>query len=95
MRTGLLRVLYLSALVLSGQTTPVKYAKSQPISKSGPFKAVAREQHANSNVSLPVKKVILYKNGVGYFEPGGRVRGNQEPGIAARHFSFCHTTSYL
>jgi hypothetical protein len=66
-----------------------------PYQKSGPFKAVARQQDATSKVSLPVKKVILYKNGVGYFEQGGRVRENQELGIAARHFSFCHTTSYL
>lgn len=27
---------------------------------------------------LPVTRVILYKNGVGYFEHAGRVRGNQE-----------------
>jgi hypothetical protein len=28
--------------------------------------------------SLPVKKVVLYKNGVGYFEHTGRVWGNQD-----------------
>src|SRR5215472_10578643 len=27
---------------------------------------------------LPVRRVVLYKNGVGYFEHSGRVRGNQE-----------------
>src|SRR5512139_3511369 len=27
--------------------------------------------------ALPVKRVVLYKNGVGYFEHLGRVRGNQ------------------
>src|SRR5512136_960011 len=27
--------------------------------------------------TLPVKRVVLYKNGVGYFEHLGRVRGNQ------------------
>jgi hypothetical protein len=27
---------------------------------------------------LPVRKVVLYKNGVGYFEHSGRVRGNQD-----------------
>lgn len=31
---------------------------------------------------LPVKRVVLYKNGVGYFEHLGRVRNNQEVGIA-------------
>lgn len=30
---------------------------------------------------LPVKRVVLYKNGVGYFEHSTRVRGNQELGI--------------
>src|SRR5437660_1712771 len=29
-------------------------------------------------VRLPVRKVVLYKNGVGYFEHAGQVRGNQE-----------------
>src|SRR4029077_4692402 len=28
--------------------------------------------------SLPVRKVVLYKNGVGYFEHTGRVWGNQD-----------------
>src|SRR5713226_4401588 len=27
---------------------------------------------------LPVRRVVLYKNGVGYFEHTGRVSGNQE-----------------
>src|SRR5712671_6957342 len=30
---------------------------------------------------LPVKRVVLYKNGVGYFEHIGRVQGSQEVGI--------------
>jgi hypothetical protein len=30
---------------------------------------------------LPVKRVVLYKNGVGYFEHVGQVRGNQEVSI--------------
>lgn len=30
---------------------------------------------------LPVKRVVLYKNGVGYFEHSARVRGDQELGI--------------
>jgi hypothetical protein len=30
---------------------------------------------------LPVKRVVLYKNGIGYFEHSARVRGNQELGI--------------
>src|SRR2546421_6676002 len=30
---------------------------------------------------LPVKRVVLYKNGVGYFEHVGQVQGNQDVGI--------------
>jgi hypothetical protein len=37
-----------------------------------------KDPEASASVSLPVKKVILYKNGVGYFEHCGRVRGNQD-----------------
>jgi hypothetical protein len=33
---------------------------------------------AESPVSLPVRKVVLYKNGIGYFEHLGKVRGTQE-----------------
>ena len=31
-----------------------------------------------SNNALPIKRVVLYKNGVGYFEHLGRVNGNQD-----------------
>src|SRR5215467_6893682 len=31
-----------------------------------------------STAKLPVRRVVLYKNGVGYFEHLGRVRGNQD-----------------
>src|SRR5512140_320708 len=30
---------------------------------------------------LPVRRVVLYKNGVGYFEHAGRITGDQELGI--------------
>ncbi len=35
----------------------------------------------NGAAVLPVKRVVLYKNGVGYFEHAGRVRGNQDLSI--------------
>jgi len=54
------------------------FAQDTPV-KSTQFKS--REPVANSNVPLPVKKVVLYKNGVGYFEHRGQVRGSQEFGI--------------
>ena len=34
-----------------------------------------------SAARLPVTRVILYKNGVGYFEHSGRIRGNQDVDI--------------
>ena len=33
---------------------------------------------ADSAARLPVTRVILYKNGVGYFEHSGQVRGSQD-----------------
>jgi hypothetical protein len=36
---------------------------------------------AESQARLPVKRVVLYKNGVGYFEHSARVRGAQELNI--------------
>jgi hypothetical protein len=33
---------------------------------------------ADDNSALPVKRVVLYKNGVGYFEHVGKVQGNQQ-----------------
>jgi len=40
-----------------------------------------QEAVRRAGVSLPVKRVVLYKNGVGYFEHKGQVQGNQELGI--------------
>jgi len=36
---------------------------------------------AGSSARLPVKRVVLYKNGIGYFEHTARVHGNQDLGI--------------
>src|SRR5437879_961182 len=38
----------------------------------------ARENLSATTAKLPVRRVVLYKNGVGYFEHLGRVRGSQE-----------------
>jgi hypothetical protein len=53
------------------------FAQDNPVKQS----QRGQEPEASTSVSLPVKKVILYKNGVGYFEHTGRVRGNQDFGI--------------
>jgi hypothetical protein len=44
-------------------------------------KAVTEDAGSDSSSRLPVKRVVLYKNGVGYFEHSARVRGNQDLGI--------------
>ena len=70
-----MRIAYLClCLLLSGsilaQDGPVKSAKTK-----------SQVPAANSSVPLPVSKVLLYKNGVGYFEHKGKVRGDQQFGI--------------
>ncbi len=42
---------------------------------------VAQSSAPSSSVRLPVKRVILYKNGVGYFEHSGQVNGNEDVNI--------------
>src|SRR3954470_3359827 len=36
---------------------------------------------AADSASLPVRKVVLYKSGIGYFEHRGPVRGNQDVSV--------------
>jgi hypothetical protein len=43
--------------------------------------APAPAQETSDANKLPVKRVVLYKNGVGYFEHLGQVRGNQDVSI--------------
>ena len=70
MRTHHLCVALLFAAATFAQTAPVRQEKMDPNAKE-----------TTGSASLPVKKVVLYKNGVGYFEHSGRVHGNQELGI--------------
>jgi hypothetical protein len=46
-----------------------------------PSGRTAADVAADSQERLPVKRVVLYKNGVGYFEHSARVRGTQELNI--------------
>ncbi len=50
-------------------------AQQKPSGRTAPDAA------ADSQERLPVKRVVLYKNGVGYFEHSARVRGAQELNI--------------
>ncbi len=60
--------------------TPVVAAQSKP----APPQSAPKAQLAAPQVlvkDLPVRKVVLYKNGVGYFEHAGTVSGNQHVAI--------------
>jgi hypothetical protein len=61
--------------IVQAQTKPA-VAKPNSI-----LKAVTEEALRDSSSRLPVKRVVLYKNGVGYFEHSAKVRGNQDLGI--------------
>lgn len=69
MRKTILFVILAVSLSVSAQTK----APAQP-------KAPAASADATATV-LPVKRVVLYKNGVGYFEHSGKVRGDQDLSI--------------
>ncbi|HXZ79216.1 MAG TPA: hypothetical protein VEG30_04745 [Terriglobales bacterium] len=60
-------------------------AMTEPI-PSRPTTASAAPVSPNGH--LPIKRVVLYKNGVGYFEHSGRIRGNQ-------HLTIDFTSSQL
>jgi hypothetical protein len=56
---------------------PSGFGQSQKVSAAAE-KATSVTQDAESAAKLPVRRVVLYKNGVGYFEHLGHVRGNQK-----------------
>ena len=64
-------LVWLLVLPCAAQKKPAD-AKAAPLASSTPDKA------ADSAARLPVKRVVLYKNGIGYFEHTARVRGTQE-----------------
>ena len=66
--------LFLFMLTLAAQPPAGKLAKLKP-----PATAEAATPIAVKD--LPVRKVVLYKNGVGYFEHAGTVSGNQKVAI--------------
>jgi hypothetical protein len=44
-------------------------------------RASAAQRSASPDTRLPVRRVILYKNGIGYFEHLGKIRGNENVAI--------------
>src|SRR5271170_1115393 len=72
-----LRLLGVSLLVCNfSQAQEKTTAPPQP--QPSAAASEARSDAAESAAKLPVRRVVLYKNGVGYFEHLGRVRGSQD-----------------
>src|SRR2546421_8841404 len=60
------------ATLAQEKTTPTARSQNTEAANKG-------SEYANpSAAKLPVRRVVLYKNGVGYFEHLGRVRGSQD-----------------
>jgi hypothetical protein len=69
----------LPAPAVAGPQTKSAAAQSQPKQRAPATSPFAETESAkeSSGARLPVRRVILYKTGVGYFEHLGQVRGNQ------------------
>jgi hypothetical protein len=71
-----LPVLCISILIC--HSNPAQEKPAATTSRSPESAAEARESANASAAKLPVRRVVLYKNGVGYFEHLGHVRGSQD-----------------
>jgi hypothetical protein len=67
----------------AGETMRAQVRQAKPVAAPAAMKPpTARTARATgASVRLPIKRVILYKNGVGYFEHLGEVIGNQTVSI--------------
>jgi hypothetical protein len=70
-------VLTLSASIASAQTESSPQEKSQAAANPAVSEAASSTSSAGKS-KLPVRRVVLYKNGVGYFEHLGQVHGSQD-----------------
>ncbi len=61
--------------------TCAAFSYAQKTETLDPVRADVRTAAFDDSSRLPVKRVVLYKNGVGYFEHSARVHGNQDLGI--------------
>ena len=75
--------LALLSLLASGFAQPATQSATksaiQAAARSAPKSVPATPEAAAAE--LPIRRVVLYKNGVGYFEHQGRVTANQELNI--------------
>jgi hypothetical protein len=70
------RWVILALLTLTGFSYPQQKHEAPESAKT-----LSRGSATDDFTRLPVKRVVLYKNGVGYFEHAARVHGNQDLGI--------------
>src|SRR5260370_11285215 len=73
----IIQVLCLSLLLYNSISAQEKTA-SAPKPENVEAASEARDNANATAAKLPVRRVVLYKNGVGYFEHLGRVRGSQD-----------------
>src|SRR5271169_5337331 len=73
------RILPVLCLFVCCSASPAQ-EKTNPSTKPKSAEATAApgESPSSTVAKLPVRRVVLYKNGVGYFEHLGRVRGSQD-----------------
>src|SRR6266481_6212944 len=72
-------VLPVLCLVMSCSSSPAQEKTNRNTKpKIAEAPTEVRENPSLTTAKLPVRRVVLYKNGVGYFEHLGRVRGSQE-----------------
>lgn len=73
---------FVYSLLLISLSASLSAQPNHPATKQSPVAQGAAAGHAQSEpYELPVRKVVLYKNGVGYFEHAGKVNGNQRVAI--------------
>ena len=73
--------LSIPTLILTAQTNPGTATKTKGAAAEAKSASSQKARPGASQVDLPVHKVVLYKNGVGYFEHAGTVSGNQRVAI--------------
>lgn len=75
----LLSLLLCASPIIQAQQNSTMQSKPKPIAPPAATpQAEPRASASDSSGKLPVRRVVLYKNGVGYFEHLGRVAGSQD-----------------
>jgi hypothetical protein len=73
---GFSSLFFLAFTLPAGSQQPAAQSAPKPVAKAT-AKPAAAHTEAAASTELPVTRVALYKNGVGFFEHAGRVTGDQ------------------